>query len=224
MRRSLVLLVAFLLTACAAPQGKTGSATLLMPADDSLIYASALAVIGSSEGVNQAGLLLSLTDESGKILSQATVAADQKTWAVELIHGYAGDRLPVLLSLRAADDPTAEAYATRKLTLAGFQHRPEGAFIDVLDPAPGVEVGGDEIGVTGRASGVGQTFIVQLVSSDGAILSESPVTLSSPYAIDDVPWQASLPTTGVTGSALIIITANGIDTLRIPVVLSSSAG
>jgi hypothetical protein len=224
MRRFSVVLWVLLLAACGAPQGKTGSAALLTPVDDSLIYASALAVTGTSDGVNQAGLLLTLADESGAVLSQATVAADQKTWAVELIHGYAGDRLPVMLNLRAADDPTAEPYATRSLTLAGFQHRPEGAFIDVFDPAPGVEVGGDEIGVSGRASGVGQTFTVQLVGSDGTILSESLVTLSSPYAVDDVPWQASLPTSGVTGSALIVITADSVDTQRIPVVLSSSAG
>lgn len=226
MARSIILLWIVVILAACAPQGKTGTITLDSPPDGAIIYSSALTVAGTAQGINSGGFIVTLADASGAVIARHNAAERDTTFSFEMIHGYNGEPVPVLLKVTAADAPDDPAYVTRAVTLAAMDHRPEGVYIDVLTPQMGDETGGDEIDVRGRASGLeSRAFSVELIGGDGVLVDAVEVLLPPGYIADDLPWQAALNPGEATGSAIVrVIGSDGTEYALIPVVLSSAAG
>src|SRR5690606_12946870 len=159
-----------ILAAC-TPQGKTGTIRLDSPPDGAIVYSSALTVAGEAQGVNSGGFIVTVTDEAGEVIARRSAPERDSAFSFEMIHGYSGVPAPALLTVTAADAPDDPPYVTRTFTLAALQHRPEGAYSDVLTPQMGDEIGGDEIEVRGRASGLEtRAFKVAGVGGDGAVI------------------------------------------------------
>ncbi|MBK9124507.1 MAG: hypothetical protein IPM16_15515 [Chloroflexi bacterium] len=226
MRRLIAAIALTLMLPACAPQGKTGAVTLVSPPNGTVIYSSVVTVAGDAQGVNSGGLIVTVAVADGVVLTQQAVDARDGGFEIELVHPYAGPPTEATVSITAADAPDDPPYATASVTLASIEHRPEGTYIDVAVPQPGDEVGGDEIGVQGRASGLSErTFSVVLVGDDGAEIDRAEVTLPPSYLADELPWQAALTPGGATGSVLVqIITAQGDVLHTIPVILSGAAG
>jgi hypothetical protein len=148
-------------------------------------------------------------------------------FAVQFVPTYDGPPVEMLARVYAVNDTARTApKAEARFTLAALADRPTGEYVDVLTPLEGVEVGGDLIEVSGRASGVaGGTLTVELVDSAGTTLDTVTLELPTDNLLDDVPWSAALRPAGVTGSALVRVSgADGLVYRTIPVVLSSAAG
>lgn len=220
----LLLSMSLVLTACGG--GGSNIVTLSSPANTSVIYASSVYVAGTTNSNDALLIQLVLLDET--ILTETRLNNPQGEFSTEIIHGYEGDPGEVLVRVLPADaDPTAEQIilAETSILLASIEHRPEGAFADVLTPQAGDNIGGDRIEVTGRASGIeNREFTVELVSSNGDVIDTQTVMLSSPYAVDDVPWRAELSLNTFTGSALIKVNFSDDLQVDVPVVISSAAG
>lgn len=219
------LVLVALLSAC-TPQGKSGEVALISPPDGTVIYSSVVTVAGEARGINRGGLIITVTGADGVVLTQQTLAVREGGFEVELIHPYVGPPIEANVSITAADAPGDAPYATASVTLASIEHRPEGAYVDVAVPQPGDEVGGDEIGVQGRASGLSErAFSVVLIGDNGAEIDRAEVLLPPSYVADELPWQAALSPGSAAGSALVQIVSSQGDVLHtIPVVLSGAAG
>lgn len=226
MARSILLLWVMVILAGCAPQGKTGSITLDSPPDGAIIYSSVLTVAGTAQGINSGGFIATVTDASGAVIARHNAAERDSAFSFEMIHGYNGEPTPVTLTVTAADAPNDPPYVTRAVTLAAMAHRPEGSYVDVLTPQMGDEIGGDEIDVRGRASGLeDRTFTVELVGGDGAVIDSAAIVLPAGYVTDDLPWQAVLDPGEATGSAIVRVAgSDGTEYALIPVVLSAAAG
>jgi hypothetical protein len=220
------LIAAAVLLAGCAPQGKTGTVTLDSPPDGAIIYSSALTVAGTAQGVNSGGFIVTVTDSAGRVIARKAAADRDSAFEYELVHGYSGEPIPVSVTVTDADAPADPPYATRSITLASIEHRPDGIYVDVLAPQLGDEIGGDEIQVHGRASGLAErTFTVELVGGDGAVITSAAVTLPPGYVADDLPWSAALQPGEATGSALVrVVAPDGAELSIVPVVLSQAAG
>lgn len=227
MRRLITVVALIMLLSACTSQGKTGEVTLVSPPDGSVIYSSVVTVAGEAQGINSGGLIVTVTDADGTILTRQTLAVREGGFEVELVHPYAGPPVEARVSITAADAPDDPPYTVASVILASIEHRPEGTYIDVAVPQPGDEVGGDEIGIQGRVSGLRgeRTFSVVLVGSDGAEIDRAVVTLPPAYFADELPWQAALTPGSATGSVLVqIVSAAGDVLVTIPVTLSGAAG
>lgn len=226
MARSILLLWVVVMLAACTPQGKTGTITLVAPPDGAIIYSSALTVAGTAQGINSRGFTVAVTDASGAVMARHNAPERDSSFLFEMIHGYSGEPTVVTLTVTAADAPDDPPYLTRSVTLAAPEHRPEGVFVDVLTPQMGDEIGGDEIDVRGRTSGLeDRAFAVELVGGDGAVIDSVEVVLPPGYITDDLPWQAVLDPGEATGSAILrVVGRDGTEYGLVPVVLSSAAG
>lgn len=226
MVRSILLLWAVVLLAACAPQGKTGTITLDSPPDGAIVYSSALTVAGTAQGINSGGFTVTVTDASGAVIARHHAPERDAAFSFEMIHGYSGEPSNVTITVTAADAPDDPPYMTRTVTLAAPQHRPEGVYVDVLTPQMGDEIGGDEIDVRGRTSGLAdRAFTVELVGGDGAVIDSAEVVLPPGYITDDLPWQAVIDPGEATGSAILRVTGkDGTEYALVPVVLSAAAG
>ena len=226
MARSILLLWVVVMLAACAPQGKTGTVTLDSPPDGAIVYSSALTVAGMAQGVNSGGFIVTVTDTSGGVIARHNARERDAAFSFEMIHRYSGEPSMVTLTVTAADAPDDPPYVTRSVTLASPEHRPEGVYVDVLTPQMGDEIGGDEIDVRGRASGLeDRAFTVELVGGDGAVIDSVAVMLPPGYVTDDLPWQAVLDPGEATGSAIVrAVGSDGTEYALIPVILSAAAG
>lgn len=226
MARSILLLWVVVMLAGCAPQGKTGTITLDSPPDGAIIYASALTVAGTAQGINSGGFIATVTDAAGEVIARHNAPERDTNFSFELIHGYNGEPAPVTLTVTAADAPDDPPYVTRMVTLAALDHRPEGIYVDMLTPQMGDEIGGDEIDVRGRVSGLeARAFVVELVGGDGAVIDSVEVVLPQGYLTDDLPWQAAIDPGEATGSAILrVVGRDGTQYALVPVVLSAAAG
>lgn len=225
--RLMLLIWPLVLTACAGPASSPldGRVTLTGPPDGAVIYASALRVSGTLADVDEKVLLVRLSDPDATVISEASVNAEAGDWAIELVHDYSGEPVEVLVEVLPADAPDAGVMAAASILMAGLEHRPDGAFGDVIFPNQGTAVGGDQIVVTGRASGLpDQTFTVELVASDGTVLDSQTVTLAGPFALDDLPWQVDLSLTDYTGNAVVTVRFSDELTETIAVLVTDAAG
>ena len=226
MARSILLLWTVVMLAACTPQGKTGTIMLDSPPDGAIIYSSTLAVSGTAQGINSGGFITTVTDASGAVIARHQAAERDRPFLFEMVHGYSGEPAPVTLTVTAADAPDDPPYVTRTFTLAAMEHRPEGVYVDILTPQMGDEIGGDEIDVRGRMSGLeDRRFTVELVGGDGAVIDEAEILLPPGYIADDLPWQAVLNPGEATGSAIVRVTgSDGTEYGLIPVVLSAAEG
>lgn len=222
----LLSLFAVLISACGASGGDSNAVTLTSPVNTSVIYASSVYIAGTANGTGDLLVQLILPDET--VLTETRINNPDGEFSTEVIHGYDGDPSEVLVRVLPADTDTTEEptlLAESSILLASIENRPEGAFADVLSPQPGDNVGGDRVEVFGRASGIeNREFTVELMSSNGDVIDTQTVTLSSPYAIDDVPWRTELSLNEFTGSALIKVNFSDELQVDVPVDISSAAG
>lgn len=216
----------FALTACGDTGGGSDSITLTSPVNTSVIYASSIYIAGTASNSGDVLAQLILPDET--VLTETRLNKPDGEFATEVIHGYVGDPTEVIVRIIPADSDTTEEITVldeSSVLLASIEHRPEGAFADIITPQAGDTIGGDRIEVSGRVSGIeNREFTVELMSSNGDVIDTQTVTLSSPYAIDDVPWRAELSLNDFTGSALIKVNFSDELQTDVPVVIGAAAG
>jgi hypothetical protein len=218
---------------CAALGGPTptpdplaGTVNLTTPPDGAVIYASALYIAGTLADVPSKTLLVRLRTTEAQTIAEVRVDAVQGEWSTEIVHGYTGPPTPVVVEVLPFEVQSAEPFASSQILFAALEDRPEGMFVTLLTPEDGREVGGDEILVSGTASGIPErTFTVTLTNSNGQILDTQTVTLSGRYEIDEYPWETTLQTQDYEGNAVInVTTPDGEQLVAISVIMTSAAG
>lgn len=208
--------LALLLTACASP-GSTaqapaaaadgahagGAVRIVYPQAGASLYAEVMCVSGTAQGVPSGRFVLRVVGPDGEIISSHTVEARQDGgWQVELLHGYSGEPIEVIVEAVAANLADQHLYDAVTVMMAGIQHRPALLTGGVRYPEPGTRVGGDVIAVEGAFSGIqGNAFWLALAAADGRVLDERQVQLHNPYHVDLMPWSAELATNGYVGPA-----------------------
>jgi hypothetical protein len=227
------LCLSLFITGCTALSGPTptpdplaGTVSLITPPDGAVIYASALYVAGTLADVPSKALLVRLRTPGDEIIAEARVDAVQGEWSMEIVHGYTGAPTPAVVEVLPFDVPSAEPFSSAQILFAALEDRPEGMFVTLITPEDGREVGGDEVLVSGTASGIPErTFNVTLTNSSGQILDTQPVTLSGRYEIDEYPWEIPLQTQEYEGNAVLSVTTpDGEELAAISVIMSSAAG
>lgn len=206
----------------------TLSVRLETPADGAVIYASTLTVAGVTEGVGSAVFVEVVPAQpSATFIGYRDMpAVVDGRFVVQFVPSYDGPPIEMQVRVFNANDSARQTpKAAASFVLASVAERPDGAYIDILMPAAGDPVGGDEVGVRGRASGLAEGVLtVELVDSAGAVLDSQTVRLAAANPLDDVPWQVGLKPNGGSGSALVRVRAAGLPEQVVPVVLSDAAG
>jgi hypothetical protein len=193
--------------------------TLAHPPDGAILYAESLVVQGTLQGSSQR-FDVEIIGLDGATLAAATVDAQPGSWSVEIPHNYGGD--PIEATVQIMPQVGTAPFDTATVLLRPLAERPPGISGSVLSPPAEATVGGDAIPVIGRASGV-QGVTVALLDEIGTPISEVILPLTNPYRVDDLPWQADLPTEGYTGRGTIVVTI-GEEALRVPVIVTDAAG
>lgn len=230
MFRKWIVLIVLCISACnglpaSTPDPMAGTVTLDSPPDGAVIYASALGVSGTLADVAAKPLLVRLIKPDGGVIAQARVEAQQGEWSTEIIHGYTGEPTRVTVEVLPAQAVEAGILASSGIIVASLSERPDGAFINVVLPQDGTEIGGDEVLVMGTASGFPQNqLLVELVDSSGIVLDFETVTLRSRYAIDEIPWELSLTPQAYHGNAVVRVSAEGEVLDTIAVIVTDAAG
>jgi hypothetical protein len=171
------------------------------PQDGTVIYSEQVSLSGTSAGVGQ--FRIELVNPDNKVIAGETVTpgADGK-WSLQLKHGYTGEPTEITVAARPANG--GDDYDERTIALAGAQYRPQGTFGTILEPGEGGSAGGDQIPVSGTASGVFENTLTVELSGGGKVISQQNVTLVNPGMVDEVPWTVSLSTSGYTGPAQLL--------------------
>ncbi len=207
------VVLAVLLAAC----GTAGSASsgvqpaavqFTAPPQGMTVYAELLYAAGTSDRPNtRFTLLLLLPDDT--VLMQASVLTDADgAWSLELVHGYSGEPAELTLVARPQQDPLSATppapYASTTVLIADSRYRPAGTFAGLTFPAPGAEVGGETIPVSGAASGLpNNSLTIALIGADGSEITRQTVIVETRYPLDVVPFTADLPLAGYAGAATV---------------------
>jgi len=187
----------------AEPDTPRGAVTIISPLTGSTIYAEALFVTGTAQDVPENRFRLRVVTADDVVLAQPTVTVEEGMWSVEIVHEYDGVPTEALL---IAENAAGGEYDVESVVIASMDNRPEGTFGAILSPQEGMVVGGDQIEVTGTGSGLFEnTLLLQLREPDGAVISETVVTVANPYFVDEIVWIADLETNGHTGPAIVHI-------------------
>jgi hypothetical protein len=171
------------------------------PLDGTVIYAQQVSLSGTSNGVELFRIELINPDNNVIAGETVTPGVDGK-WSLQLKHGYTGEPTEITLAARPVNG--GDDYDIRTIALAGAQYRPPGTFGTILEPGEGGTAGGDQIPVSGSASGVFENTLTVELSGGGKVISQQNVTLVNPGIVDEVPWTVSLPTNGYTGPAQLV--------------------
>lgn len=212
--RSFTLIVLLILTlaACqsvAQPTATTeptlqGTVNITTPVSGSIIYSESLWLEGNAENVPQEGFKMRVVTAEDTVLAETIIQPQDGRWQIELVHGYTGDPTEVSVYALPVDESVTQDYDIETIMIAPLETRPEGVFGTILSPQNGDTPGGDEIPVIGSASGVFENqFTLALEQPDGTEISNVHVTMTNPYFVDEMIWEASLPTNGYTGPAVI---------------------
>jgi hypothetical protein len=206
-------LILLLLAACTSADsnaptsvpGLTGSVDLVYPLDGTTVYAEALSLRGTAQGLPNNTFTLEIVGVDDEIIARSSVVVTDGQWSVELPHSYTGEPIEVSIYAIPSDvDLTSELrYDTGTIILAGLSYRPEGIFGSITTPTVGNTVSGETISVSGTASGLFEgNMLLGMYSADGTEISRIVMTLEGqPY--DVVPWTADLSTNGYVGLAEI---------------------
>jgi uncharacterized protein YceK len=230
--RVVLLFVVFILSGCGSitggptptPDPIAGEVTLVSPPQGSVIYASTVYVSGSLAGIDRKSLLVRLMKPDGGVIAQARIEATEGEWGAEIIHGYTGEPTPVTVEVVPAIAAEAGVLAQSQILFGVLSERPEGAFINILTPQDGVEVGGDTVQIMGTASGIeGNTLLVELIGDSGEVIESETIVLMSRYAIDETPWTAALTPGEYRGNAVLQVTGGEVIE-RLTVLVGESAG
>lgn len=203
--------------------------TLETPAAGTVVYTSTLTVSGQTEGVASAVMVWVQPVQTTPTFTGYTDVAPvvDGRFSVQFIPAYDGPPLEMVVRVYAMnDEQRATPKAESQFILASVAERPEGTYVDVLTPQTSDEVGGDEIGVSGRASGVpDETLIVTLTDSNGVTIDTQTIQLPVTNALDDVPWAVGLKPGATIGNAVIRVSGtDGTLYHTIPVIVSTAAG
>jgi hypothetical protein len=203
--------------------------TLNAPPDGAVIYASALYVAGTLADAPDSGsvpLLIRLRKPDGSVIAQARVETTPGDWSAEMIHDYSGDPTRAVVEVLPAVSGTGEAgvFASSEIVLGKLSERPEGAFITLIAPEDGREIGGDEVQVMGTVSGVSaEALDVTLVDSNAQVLDTQTAVIAGRYPIDEIPWTVSLTPGEYRGNAIITVSGGSLSE-QITVIVTDSAG
>ena len=212
---AIILLVVFL-AACQStpPLGEVtvlptipaleGTVNITVPASGSIIYSESLWLEGDAENVPAEGFKIRVVTAEDVVLAETTVQPTDGHWQIEVVHGYTGDPTEVSVYALPVDEAIPQDYDIETILISPLDLRPEGVFGRILSPQEGDTPGGDEIPVIGSASGIFENQLtVALLQPDGTEISSVHVTMVNPYFIDEMIWEASLPTNDYTGPATI---------------------
>ncbi len=181
----------------------SGNINITNPLTGSSIFAEALYVAGTAEGIPGDAFHLRVVTVDEVILAETEVSSDNGRWSVELIHEYDGTPTEALL---IAEDANGNQYDAESVLIASLDNRPQGTFGVILSPQEGSVVGGDQIEVMGTGSGLFEnTLILQLAEPGGEIITEVILTLENPYFVDERVWVTDVDTNGHTGPTILRI-------------------
>jgi hypothetical protein len=209
---TLVILLTLILSACQSTAEPTttpeptlqGTVNITTPISGSVIYAESLWIEGNAENVPADGIKIRVVTAEDTLLAETTVQPEAGKWQVEVVHGYTGDPTEVSIYAMSPDEQVMQEYDIETVMIAPLNMRPDGVYGMILSPQDGDTPGGDEIPVIGSASGVFENqFTLALEQPDGTEISTVHVTMMNPYFIDEMLWEASLPTNEYTGPAII---------------------
>lgn len=208
--------LALLLTACASsrppasvPNDAVNSASIdgevriVYPPAGAHLYAEVVYVAGTASSLPQRRFVLRLVGPDDAVISSHTVEAPASgNWQVELLRGYSGAPIEVIIEAVSADKTDQQAYDAVTVMMASIQHRPASLTGGIQSSVSGASVGGDVIAVSGAFSGIpNNVFWLALTAADGRALDERQVALHNPYSVDLMPWSAELVTGGYVGPA-----------------------
>lgn len=181
-----------------------GTVNIITPASGSIIYAESLWLAGESDNVPDEGFKIRIVTAEDEILAETTIQPENGQWQLEIVHGYAGDPTEVLVYALPVDERITQDYDITTILISSLEQRPDGVFGRILSPQNSDTPGGDEILVIGSASGVFENeFTLAMLRPDGTEISSVQVIMLNPYFVDDMLWEASLPTNDYTGPATI---------------------
>ena len=208
--------LALLLTACAS-SGPTASAPaeaandvstggevrIIHPQAGANLYAEVMYVSGTALAVSDERFVLRLVGPDSAVISSHIVEAQQDgRWQVELLHGYSGEPIEVVIEALPVGAADQQLYDAVTVMMAGIQHRPASPTGGIHYPVPEEPVGGEAIVVNGAFSALPDSvFWLALIAADGRLLDERQVKLHNPYHVDLMPWSAELATSGYAGPA-----------------------
>ncbi|MCA9913418.1 MAG: hypothetical protein KC496_08710 [Anaerolineae bacterium] len=213
MRLSLIFLGMILLAACtpaaapdttenaSSPTGETiqGQVNITSPLTGSSIFAEAIYIAGTAQGIPDDRFHLRVVTIDEVILAETDIIIENNAWSVELIHEYDGVPNEALI---IAEDGNGNQYDAESVLIASMENRPQGTFGIIISPQEDAVVGGDQIEVMGTGSGLFEnTLFLQLANPDGEIITEIVITLDNPYFVDERVWVADVNTEGHTGPA-----------------------
>jgi hypothetical protein len=237
------LFILVLISACAPPpQGEftlvptlpslQGDVDITYPISGSIIYAESLFLQGTASNIPVEGFKIQVIAPDDSILAETIAQPEGDSWQVELLHKYTGEPIETVIIARSLNNAIPEDYDIESIVISSLEYRPEGVFGSIIVPTPNLTVGGDQIQVVGRGSGFFEgTFMLALEEADdGTEISQVIVTMLNPYYIDDMIWEADVPTNDFTGYAVLRMyyqdaaTGETIDVARVELVISSIAG
>jgi hypothetical protein len=205
------LLFSLCLTACSSesvtvtPQAAalTGTVQLIEPPAGAVIYAEVMRISGTAEGVPAGGFVLVVSANDAEI-ARSRVLVSEGAWQIELLHGYRGDPVEASISAISPDPAVSEAYAHRLIALSSLAQRPAGAFARVTSNTHEGTLGGDLIRIEGMASGLAENrLMLRLLTPEEDLISESSITVTNPFIVDEMPWSADLSRGDYTGPATL---------------------
>lgn len=216
-----------------APVAATGAVDITFPQSGAVIYAESVTISGTAlidPAIEQ--FRLQIITPSDEILSDTVVdVSSDGSWSTEIIHGYTGDPIETLIMALPIDESLTGDYDIESVVISSIDNRPDGVFGMIMAPANDSSVGGDEIQVSGTASGLFEgTLLVTLEQPDGTPITEEVLTVFNPGIIDEVIWSADIETAGFTGSAVIRIhyqdaaTGDDVTLDSVDITLTTTAG
>ena len=197
---------------------------IVSPSSGSIIYAEVLSITGTLTGSPQRFSVQIVTPDD-VVIAQADVDSQPGEWSVEIPNPLTDEPIEAEIRLVAS----AEIFDRASVLLDDLANRPAGIYGSVNSPRAGMELGGDNVIVEGRASGV-ETITIQLFDDTAVnIISTVIVPLNNPYFVDDVTWQAEVPINGYVGSGLVTVYFTPPDSENpnvevVPIVITQAAG
>lgn len=206
-----------------------GSVTITHPQNGNIIYAEALYVAGTAANIPNEGFRLRVTSALDEEIADVTVQPEGEDWSLEIVHQYTGDPTEMTIVALPLTGTVDNAYAITSAAIAPLTTRPEGTFGTILQPNPASVVGGDVLLVVGTVSGLpGDEARLILAQPDGTPISEVPIIIDHPYAIDEVLWEVNIETNSYTGPALLMLAYDeaeaSVELGRVEITLSIVAG
>jgi hypothetical protein len=181
----------------------TGTVTITQPQTGAIIYGPTVYLAGTAENVPTGKFRLTAMTADDQPLFDASITVENGAWSYEAPNTRTGD--PVELTISALPNgETGPDLDIVSIMLSNESQRPEGVFGSFTSPFDGDTVGGEVIPISGTASGLFEGNLnIGLEKPDGEIISGIVLTVTNPGIMDEVPWQADIPTNNYRGPAVL---------------------